>query len=495
MQHTRWSSGLMLAVLLGIVAGAGFSQGIGALAAQTQPQTPKDLVSYRDIVKKVLPAVVSVKVVGRPQLVRGSGRGEAQNDAEDEMRQFFEQMQRRNRQPVPSPGQFGSGVIVDPKGVIVTNNHVVAGATEVEVSLSDGRKFLSRAIFTDPKTDLAVVKVETKGSLPYVSFGDSDAMEIGDRVLAVGAPFGLSGTVTQGIISGKSRHIGLNMYEDFLQTDAAINPGNSGGPLVSLDGKVIGINAAIKSENGGFMGVGLAIPSKVAKDVVEQLASKGAVRRGYLGVKVGELTPEVAKQLKLNTEHGVVVGEVYADSPAKKAGLQEGDVVLRIDGKEVTDPKVLQQTVTFAPIGKVLAFDIVREGQPQTVKVTIEQQPDTYGLEERAPRVSPRRQPRPDTVSLEKLGIEVADLTPALAEQLGYARSAKGALIVQVEPGSLAQSVGLRRGMLIAQADKKAVTSAEGLKSQVAKASLQEGLLLLVRTPQGGSQYVVIQEQ
>ena len=496
MQRRHWSWAFLLVVLLGLGSGAWFFHSIGVAGTQDRTAPPKELTSYRDIVKQVLPAVVSIKTMTRSQLVRGQDRGgDGEGDAlDDEMRRFFEQP-RRGRQPVVPVQASGSGVLVDPKGIVVTNNHVVTGANEVEVTLADGRKFLSRAIFTDPKTDLAVVKIDAKGTLPWIAFGDSEEMEIGDRVLAVGAPFGLSGTVTSGIISGKGRTLGLTMYEDFLQTDAAINPGNSGGPLINMAGKVVGINTAIKSQNGGFMGVGLAIPSKVARDVVEQLSVKGAVQRGYLGVKAGELTPEVAQQLKLTGQRGVVIAEVYDDSPAAKAGLKEGDVILTINGKPVTDARELQVTVTYAAIGKPMPFVILREGKQQTIQVKIEQQPDTYGLEERTQRVTPRRAVPQDAISLDRLGLQVADLTADLAEQLGYPRSSKGAVIIQVEQGSLAHAVGLRRGMLIVQADKKPVASAEALKKATAQASLQDGLLLLIRTPQGGSQYVVIQEQ
>lgn len=489
MKVTRWHLGSLLVALVGFTGGTIYSNGLGwAESPQVKTEVPKELTSYRDIVKQVLPAVVSIRAVHRGTQVRGQGNFFPETD--DDLRRFIDPVPRRRS---PAQEQFGSGVLVDPKGFVVTNHHVVNGASEVEVTLQDGRKIISRAIFTDPKTDVAVVKIDAKVTLPWISFGNSEALEIGDRVLAVGAPFGLSGSVTQGIISAKGRSLGLNMYEDFLQTDAAINPGNSGGPLISLDGKVIGINTAIRTENGGFMGVGLAIPSKVVKEVVAQLSTKGSVQRGYLGVKVGALMPEVASRLKVASGQGVVVGEVYPASPAAKAGLQEGDLILRIDSKPIGDPRELQTTVSQAAPGSFLAFLILREGKEQILKVTIEAQPGDYGLETAARRSPSHRQIVPHAVSVENLGLQVMDLTQEMAEQLGFNRAAKGAVIVQVETGSLAESVGLRRGMVIVQADKKPVTSGESLREMVAKASLADGLLLLVRTPQGGSHYVVIQ--
>jgi serine protease Do len=487
-------------LILGAVAGtflaSSFLQGQGSAT----PAVPKELTSYRDVVKKVLPAVVSIesraKVVkaNRPQRRRTPQDNPLPDQVPEEFRRFFQvPVPGTDDDGPPAPhGGFGSGFLVDPKGVILTNHHVVDGADQVIVELRDGRRFLSKDIKSDPKTDLAIVKIQAKDSLPYLELGDSSAMEIGDRVLAVGAPFGLTGTVTSGIISAKGRSLHVNMYEDFLQTDAAINPGNSGGPLVSLEGKVIGINSAIKSRSGGFQGVGMAIPSNMVKNVMDQLLKDGVVRRGYLGVQIKDLIdPEVAARLGLkNGEHGVLVTHVFDKTPGAKAGLKDGDVVQSLAGKPVQDGHELQTVVAGLPLGKPVDVTVLRDGKPLALSVTIEEQPRDYGtVRVPAPRAP---QDQPETTSLDKVGVEVADLTPEQAEQLGYAEGVKGVVITKVDPDGLAAEAGLRRGMVISKVDKKAVTSAKALTSTLAGPALEKGVLLQVQSPQGGTSYVLL---
>jgi serine protease Do len=353
----RWSLVPVACLIVGGVFGSYYiAPHVHGQPKQTQPApVPKELTSYRDIVKRVLPAVVSLdaKIKGQPK-------------PDD-----------------PSKGGFGSGVLIDSHGIVLTSFHVVDNAESVLVTLLDGRKFVTQDIRGDRKTDLAIVILDGKvtGSLPYLSLGDSDAMEIGDRVLAVGAPFGLAGSVTHGIISGKGRSgLNLNLYEDFLQTDAAINPGNSGGPLINLEGKVVGINAAIKSKTGGFQGVGLAVASNLAKNIVHALASEGVVRRGYLGVHVRELSPELAAKLGLGKQAGVVVSEVFDKTPAAKAGLKVGDVITSLGGKAVSDTKSLETVVLSLPVKKAAGLTILRGGQTMTLKVILEEQPDDFGV-------------------------------------------------------------------------------------------------------------------
>jgi serine protease Do len=281
------------------------------------------------------------------------------------------------------------------------------------------------------------------------------------------------------------------MYEDFLQTDAAINPGNSGGPLINMEGKVIGINAAIRSRTGGFQGVGLAIPSNMAKNVMTQLLAGGVVHRGYLGVAIKNLDPEVAQRLGVEGNEGVVVGQVYPDSPALKAGLKDGDVITTINGKPIKSSRELQDMVAALPLHKPIQLQVVRDGQPKSLQVTIEEQPEEFGTS--ASILRPRRSPKEaDNVPLEKIGVEVTDLTPEQAEQYGYKESQKGALITKVEPGSSASMAGLRQGMIIAKVEKTQVNSASEAKSAVDKGSLEKGILLQVKTPAGGSAYVML---
>jgi serine protease Do len=481
---------LVAGAVLGTLLAGPFLKGDGPATAPV----PRDLTSYRDVVKKVLPAVVSIesraKVIKAKQPRRRSQLDDQQ--VPEEFRRFFDGVpQGEDDSPAPHGG-FGSGFLVDPKGVILTNNHVVDGAEQVIVELRDGRKFVSKDIKTDPKTDLAIVRIEARGPLPFLELGDSSAMEIGDRVLAVGAPFGLTGTVTQGIISAKGRSLHMNMYEDFLQTDAAINPGNSGGPLVNLEGKVIGINAAIKSRSGGFQGIGLAVASNMARNVMDQLLQNGVVRRGYLGVQIKDvIDPEVAGRLGLKEgENGVLVTRVFEKTPGARAGLKDGDVIQSLDGKPIKDGHELQTVVASLPLGKPVEVAVLRDGKPQKLSVTIEEQPRDYGTT----RVPLRRAPETeaDSVAVDKIGVEVSDLTPETAEQLGYPENTKGVLITKVDNDGLAAAGGLRRGMVIAKVDKKPVTSAKALKETLASASLDKGVLLQVQSPQGGTNYVLL---
>jgi serine protease Do len=431
------------------------------------PPVLREPVSFRDVVKKVLPAVVSIEAqVVRPQPRRGD---------RDE----------------PSPLGLGSGFIVDPKGVVVTNYHVVDGAERVEVTLADGRKFVSKDIKADPKTDLAVVRIESKAALPFLQFGDSDAMEIGDRVLAVGAPFGLTGSVTSGIVSAKSRSLRINMYEDFIQTDAAINPGNSGGPLVNLDGQVIGVNSAIKSKSGGFQGVGLAVASNLVRNIVPALRTTGTVQRGYLGAHIRELDRDVADRLGAPKDGGVVVAEVFDKTPAAKAGLHAGDIITAIGGKTVKDGNTLQRVVASLPIDKAVDVDVVRAGKTQRLAVVIEEQPVDYGVAAGAP--APRNnRPFPNAVPLGALGVDVAELSVDLADDLGYRKGVQGVVITRVHDGSLASLSNLRVGTVISKIDDTGVTTTASAQKAMKATDLTRGVVLQIATPQGGVSYVLV---
>ncbi len=452
------------------------------------------MTSYREVVKKVLPAVVSIEARGKSSKTKQPARRPPVDDRQipEEFRRFFEELPTVPDREDPGPLGFGSGFLVDPKGVILTNYHVVEGADQVEVELRDGRKYLSRNIKADPKTDLAIVRIDAKGDLPFLPLGNSDDMEIGDRVLAVGAPFGLTGSVTAGIISAKGRSLRMNMYEDFLQTDAAINPGNSGGPLINMQGEVIGVSSAIKSRSGGFQGVGLAIASNLVQSVMKQLLRDGVVHRGYLGVQIQDIeSADLASRLGLADTNGVVISQVMDNAPAARAGIKDGDVVVGLAGKPVRDGRDLQMTVAALPLNHPVAVKVIRDGKPMTLQVTVEEQPKDMGTT-RVPRPRPSNE-EVETVPVESLGIEVADLTPDLAQSLGYRESAKGVVIASVDRNGLAAGAGLRRGMLISKVDKKAVTSARDLQNGVKKSALDgEGVLLQVQTPQGGSRYVLL---
>jgi serine protease Do len=502
----RWPFALALLTaggLLGAVVTATRTQGQAPVG--TTP-IPKEAGSYREIVKRVLPAVVSVESKPRATVQnnrrnqpRRQPRAELPPGVPEEFRRFFQDFEGPQMDPddMPRGHSFGSGFIVDPKGVVVTNYHVVAGTDQVEITLQDGRTFTSTDIHSDRKNDLAIVRIKTNSPLPYLQMGDSDGMEIGDRVLAVGAPFGLTGSVTSGIVSAKGR-TGLNesrsVYEDYLQTDAAINPGNSGGPLINLSGEVIGINTAIKSRNGGFQGVGLAIASNVAKDVVDQLIKTGSVHRGYLGVGIEPLRPEVAQELGVQNQTGLFVNKVYTGSPAGKAGLKAGDVITQVGGKPVKDARALQFVVSHLPLHKPVDVTVLREGKTENMPVTIEEQPDTFGSVARASR--PGRQPsNEEEMSVDKIGIQLSDLTPELAKRYGYDDDAKGVVVTEVERGSLAAESRLIPGTLIQQINRKNVGSAAEVRDTLQKANLQRGVFMKVQYPEsagGGVEYIVL---
>jgi len=463
----------------------------------TAPAYPKELTSYRDVVKQVLPAVVSIEHQSKAVATTKSSTQRRQpgldnSQVPEEFRRFFEDFMPFNVPNMPNAPRhgMGSGFLADPSGVILTNYHVVKGAEQVTVRLQDGRTFVSKDIKSDPKTDLAVVRIETKGSLPYLQFGDSAAMEIGDRVLSVGAPFGLTGSVTAGIISGKGRSPSFSIYEDYLQTDAAINPGNSGGPLVTLEGKVIGVNTAIKSSSGGSQGVGLAIPSNAAQNIMVRLLKDGSVHRGYLGVQVRKLDPDVGARLGAENKTGVVVAKVLEGSPAAKAGVQAGDIITSVNGTSIQSPTDLQRRVVDLPLKKPATLAIIRDGKARDLQATLEEPPTDLGQARNSSTQAPDTQ---NGMRLEKIGIEIADMSANLGQRFGHSEQTAGAVITRVEPGSLAETANLEPGTLITKVDTTRVQSAAAAKTALEKASLERGILLQVQFAQnGGTGYVMI---
>ena len=474
---------LIFGLFLSLVAVGGYSASRALVWANNPAPVAHDLPNYRDVVKRVLPAVVSIEAHAKTKLTAGFQTPFNMPGLPEELRKELERYQKRFPFPDSHPGRaFGSGFIIDPNGVILTNDHVIRGADEVEVLLQDGRKFTSRDIKRDPRTDLAIVRIQAKG-LPFLKLGDSEAMEIGDRVLAIGAPLGMTGTVTSGIISAKGRDIHMNMYEDFLQTDAAINPGNSGGPLVNLAGEVVGINSAIKSGTGGFQGIGLAISSNLAKNVMDQLQQKGSVQRGYLGVSIQPLDSEVAARLGLAGKTGVVIAKVGPGTPAARSGLKDGDILTEFAGQAVKDPRSLQRLVAGQAIGKKVELTVYRDGVKKTLTLTVENQPEAFGIS------GPALEPGPTT--FDKIGVKVTDLTAKKAKELGFPEESR-VLITDVDPASAAGRAGLRSGMLILQVDGKPVKTVAEVQIAFDKSSLAKGYLLQVRSPQGGTMYVLV---
>lgn len=470
--------------------------GSGVTSAEARDYARSLSKAFRESAEKVLPAVVAI--FNRPSATPASDSWEDEEDpwsgtpfedlfrSNPDLRRFFRDMPPLPRGPRFGVTGLGSGVIIDPAGVILTNNHVVEGGGKITVRLQDGREFDAVEIKSDPKTDIAVVRIKA-GSLHAAKLGDSDKVAVGDWVLALGDPFGLEGTVTAGIISAKGRAMGIAPRENFLQTDAAINPGNSGGPLVNLDGEVIGINTAITTRTGGNQGVGFAVPINLAKWVADQLLTTGKVKRAYLGVAIQPITHQLAEQLGVKARQGVLIGEVQPGTPANKAGLKPGDVILQFNGRDVSSTNELQGYVEQTPVGSTVPVLVLRDGKRVTINVTVEEQPADYGLARRGPM---GRFGRPEASRFEKLGLEVAALTPEVAEQLGV-KPNEGVVITQVRPNSPADEAGLSPGMVILQANRKKVQSVGDLEKALGDMSAEKGVLLLVRDGQG-SRFVVL---
>ncbi len=362
---------------------------------------------------------------------------------------------------------LGSGFIIDREGYIVTNNHVVENADEIRVKLAGGKEFEAKVIGRDPKTDLALIKIKGSADLQPLTMGNSDDLKVGSWVVAVGSPFGLEQTVTAGIVSAKGRTIGAGPYDNFIQTDASINPGNSGGPLINTRGEVVGINTAIMASG---QGIGFAIPVNMAKSVVPQLKDKGKVTRGWLGVSIQEVTPELAQSFGIKEKQGALVGEVIKESPAEKAGIEQGDVIVEFDGKPIKESRDLPQIVAATPIGKSVSVKLFRNGK------TISKELRVGEMEGKTTEIA-------EAPTGKKLGIGVQSVTPDVAQTLGL-KNATGVVVTEVEPGSPAENAGIRRGDVIMEADRKPVKDARSLTEQIARKKDNETILLLVQRGQ-----------
>ena len=383
-----------------------------------------------------------------------------------------------NRPPRRERG-LGSGVIVTADGFVLTNNHVVEGAQDIRVTLADRREVSARLVGTDPKTDLAVLKLPGAG-YPVVALADSSRVEVAEVVLALGNPFGLSQTVTQGIVSAVGRaDLGIADYEDFIQTDAPINPGNSGGALVDARGALIGINTAIFSQTGGSQGIGFAVPVNMARQVMDQLVRRGRLTRAYLGVSLQEVTPALARGLGVSAERGVIVGDVAPDSPAARAGLKRGDVILAVDGTPVDDVGRLRNLIAGTAPGTTLKLTVLRDGREQTLDVAVAEMP------ERGPATAARPS------APERPGLSVADVTPEVAKKLGLPPGLAGALVTEVIPGGPAAEAGLRPGDVIQEVNRKPVRSAAEFAREVEQARGRDIVVLVNRG--GSTAYAVIE--
>ncbi len=374
-------------------------------------------------------------------------------------------------------------MIVTKDGYILTNNHVVDDADEVKVSLQDGRVFTAKVIGKDPKSDVAVVKIDAH-DLPAITFADSDKCEVGDLVLAIGNPFGIDQSVTRGIVSAKDRSAMDLDYQDFIQTDAAINPGNSGGALVDADGRLIGINTAIYSRSGGNQGVGFAIPTSLARGVMESLIKYGKVTRGYLGVIIQDINPSLAKEFKLKSDNGALVGDVVPGGPAEKAGLKSGDVIEKFDGKPVTDSRHLKIEVARVAPGQTVAVEVLRDGSAKTFDVRVKELPGSDKLAENGGGDSDKS----DTLQ----GVAVADLDSQTRQQFHIPEQVKGAVVTQVEPESAAAEAGLKPGDVIMEINRHPVAGADDAVKLTEHA--RERTTLLHVWTSNGSHFMVVDE-
>jgi serine protease Do len=506
-KKSNWALGVglvLMALSLGVLAGSVTRYSQASRADQQDLQYAKSLSkAFRDASNQVLPAVVDVtnmpkttKVQRPKEMPEGMPRGRNpfkgtpfEDMFEDEgMGPFFREMPRMPRGMPRGPGA-GSGVIIDPDGIILTNRHVVAGNGDIRITLHDGRQFEATEVLTDPKTDLAIVKIDAK-NLPHAPMANSDEADVGDWVLALGQPFGLQRTVTAGIISAKSRGIGITARENFIQTDAAINPGNSGGPLVNLNGEVVGINTAIESRSGGYQGIGFAIPSNLAHWVANQLIKTGKVQRAYLGVSIQPMTHELAEKFGTQPKQGVLISGVQKDTPAAKAGLKPGDVILEFGGEPINNVLQLQGVVERAQIGQDQTMVVLRDGKRRKIDVVCLEQPKDYGISE-MPGLQQQEEQKAEEYSFEELGIDVQQNTEMLAEKLGIDTN-DGVVISGVEQGSPAQMAGLRTGMVILEANRQKVNSPDAFRKAIEEHQGESGILLLLQTKRG-TQFVVIE--
>ncbi|WP_424971456.1 Do family serine endopeptidase [Dinoroseobacter sp. S76] len=433
--------------------------------------------SFADLAERVSPAVVNittstnVATPGGPQPIVPEG-----SPLEDFFRDFMDRQQEEGR---PAPRQrrsnaLGSGFVISEDGFIVTNNHVIEQADEILIEFFSGEELEATVIGTDPNTDIALLKVESDAPLPFVSFGDSDAARVGDWVMAVGNPLGQGFSVSAGIVSARNRALS-GTYDDYIQTDAAINRGNSGGPLFNMDGDVIGVNTAILSPNGGSIGIGFSMASGVVTNVVDQLKEFGETRRGWLGVRIQDVTDDVAEALGLETAAGALVTDV-PDGPSLDAGMEAGDVILTFDGRDVEDTRELVQIVGNTAVGKAVRVVVFRSGATQTLLVTL-------GRREEAERAVPVSAPADEPIEKEIMGLTVTELNDELREQLGITNGLAGLVVSDIDETSEAYEKGLRAGDVITEAGQEKIASADELEERIeaAKEAGRNSLLLLVR--------------
>jgi len=450
------------------------------IEAKKNNQAPtEDLRTFVELAKEMKPTAVNIstsKTIKRRE-IRPFRSPFGENDpfgdffgGDDFFDRFFGQMPKEYKQR-----SLGSGFIIDEDGYILTNNHVVEGADEIKVRLSDKHEFDAKIVGRDQKTDIALIKIKSAHGLRIARLGDSEKLEVGEWVMAIGNPFGLEQTVTVGIVSAKGRVIGSGPYDDFIQTDASINPGNSGGPLINVKGEVVGINAAIIA---GGQGIGFAIPINMAKNVIAQLKDKGKVTRGWLGVAVQMVTTELAKSFGLKEGKGALIAEVTKGGPAEEAGLEQGDVIIEFDGKEISEMNTLPRIVAETPVGKKVKMAVIRNGTRKEFTVKIAEL-----SEEKEQEIAAGKE-------TDKLGMAVSEITPEMAERLNVP-AGSGVVVTDLEDGSPADEAGIKRGDIIKEVNKQPVKNMKAYNLAIKKALKEENILLLVKRGRS-SIYIVL---
>jgi len=476
-QKKNFTRIIVVLLMVGVLVGFGCQP----TTASGDPDPPMVPRNFSELAENARPGVVNIRTV---KTIKGGGRvfrhffGNPFGDRspfgeENPSRDFFGPFSGGNYSPNFEQQSLGSGFIIDREGYIVTNNHVIENADQIKVKLANGKEFDATVVGRDPKTDVALIKIAVSRHLIPLEMGDSDALQVGTWVVAIGSPFGLEQTVTAGIVSAKGRTIGAGPYDDFIQTDASINPGNSGGPLLNIKGEVVGINAAIIATG---QGIGFAIPINMAKAILSQLKDKGQVTRGWLGVGIQEVTSQLAKSFGLEEEKGALVSQVFKDGPAQKAGIEQGDIILKFDEKEIDDSRDLPRIVASTPVGETVAIKVFRNGEVLALQATLGE----MGEKTETAKTSTRK----------SLGITVQNITPEIARALGLQEEI-GVVVTRVEPGSPAAAAGIQRGDVIQEVNRKPIRDAKDFSQTIGEAKDQENILFLIQRG-GGSLFIAV---
>ncbi len=460
-----------------------------AVSARTAPD------GFADLAARLLPAVVNISTTQSVKREGGAGPQMPKlppgSPFEQFFKEFFDRQQRRDT-PNRKATSLGSGFIIEPGGLIVTNNHVIEGADEITVVMHDDRRLEAKVVGRDAKTDLALLRVKSSSPLPFVKFGDSDTARVGDWVVAIGNPFGLGGTVTAGIISARARNINAGPYDDFIQTDASINRGNSGGPMFNLDGQVIGINTAIFSQSGGSVGIGFSIPANLAKPVIDQLKEFGRARRGWLGVRIQTVTEELADSLGLSKAHGALVANLTEGGPAEKANLRVGDVILSFDGKPIEEMRSLPRIVAETAVGKASKVVVWRKGNEVKLRVKLGEFPEDEKLTAVA---SKNNHSGKKSKALKTLGLTMAPVTDELRNRFKLGKAAKGVVVIDVDVNSPAAENGVRAGDVVRKIGPNQVTvktPAQVIKNVEKARKAKRKRLLFLFERDGNSRFVAL---